>query len=465
MAERTHFAATSGAADAHIPPTAVRVLIVEDNAADAEYVAELLELTEHGDVEVRVATTLADALEQLVEMPDCALLDLGLPDTAGLEGVLELSRHAPGLPIVVLSGQSDRAIAMQAVKHGAQDYLNKGAIDGDNVLRAIRYAIERKRTEHTLQRLATQDQLTGLANRALFVEHLTRAVDRRRSQVPLAVLFIDLDGFKEINDGLGHAAGDLLLAEVGAVLVATLRPEDTVARFGGDEFAVLCEQIAEPKMAEQIAARVVRAVGLLSSPQRAISASVGVALSVGAEKISAATLLAEADEAMYLAKRQGKAHVAVQAHPTAPRGDGAGEPGRLPWPFADRPGREGLHDLHALLRATFDDAPGGIAIVERRADDTIQLIRVNVALCALTGYDEAELLRRGVAALGFAPEPASPGSVEAWRLVHADGSDRRVLVARVALLDGTAGESRRAVWHISDSTAHTTPASYPGGCP
>jgi diguanylate cyclase (GGDEF)-like protein len=112
-------------------------------------------------------------------------------------------------------------------------------------------------------------------------------------------LFIDLDGFKEINDGLGHAAGDLLLAEVGAVLVATLRPEDTVARFGGDEFAVLCEQIAEPKMAEQIAARVVRAVGLLSSPQRAISASVGVALSVGAEKISAATLLAEADEAMY----------------------------------------------------------------------------------------------------------------------------------------------------------------------
>jgi DNA-binding NarL/FixJ family response regulator len=150
VTEKTHFAATSGAADAHIPPTAVRVLIVEDNAADAEYVAELLELTEHGDVEVRVATTLADALEQLVEMPDCALLDLGLPDTAGLEGVLELSRHAPGLPIVVLSGQSDRAIAMQAVKHGAQDYLNKGAIDGDNVLRAIRYAIERKRTEHTL---------------------------------------------------------------------------------------------------------------------------------------------------------------------------------------------------------------------------------------------------------------------------------------------------------------------------
>ena len=163
MTGNTHSAAIGGAPDLHIGlPAAIRVLIVEDNAADAEYAAELLEETEHGDVDVRVATTLADAVGQLVDMPDCALLDLGLPDTQGLEGVLELSRHAPGLPIVVLSGQSDRAVAMQAVKHGAQDYLNKGALDGDDVLRAIRYAIERKRTEHTLQQLATQDQLLSL---------------------------------------------------------------------------------------------------------------------------------------------------------------------------------------------------------------------------------------------------------------------------------------------------------------
>jgi PAS domain S-box-containing protein len=102
---------------------------------------------------------------------------------------------------------------------------------------------DRKRMEADLERLALYDSLTGLPNRALFTDRLAHAIERRGKSNATAVYFIDVDRFKRINDSLGHGAGDEVLREVAARIQRTLRPDDTVARFGGDEFTILCESV------------------------------------------------------------------------------------------------------------------------------------------------------------------------------------------------------------------------------
>lgn len=176
-----------------------------------------------------------------------------------------------------------------------------------------RDATLRKLHEDQLTHQATHDALTGVANRQLFDELLVRAVFRTdRSMAPAAVLFVDLDGFKDVNDLFGHQAGDRVLAESARRLEATVRPSDVVGRLGGDEFAVLCENLTAPDDAERIAGRIVEALGRpipVASGVAQISASVGVAVAVAGE--GAASVLSRADRAMYDAKRAGKAGFAV----------------------------------------------------------------------------------------------------------------------------------------------------------
>ncbi len=172
-----------------------------------------------------------------------------------------------------------------------------------------RDATMRKLYEDQLEHQATHDALTGLANRKLFEELLMRAVFRGdRSHQPLAVLFVDLDGFKEINDDFGHPMGDRVLAETARRLESVVRPGDVVARLGGDEFAVLCENLSAVSDAEKIAGRIVAAVAEpipVASGIAVVTASVGVALADDGE--GAASLVSRADHAMYEMKNQGKA--------------------------------------------------------------------------------------------------------------------------------------------------------------
>lgn len=172
-----------------------------------------------------------------------------------------------------------------------------------------RDATMRKLHEGQLEHQATHDALTGLANRKLFEELLMRAVFRGdRSHHPVAVLFVDLDGFKEINDAHGHPMGDRVLAEVARRLENTVRPGDVVARLGGDEFAVLCESLSEIADAEKIAGRIVASVAEpipVTSGIAIVTASVGVALADDGE--GASSLVSRADHAMYEMKNAGKA--------------------------------------------------------------------------------------------------------------------------------------------------------------
>jgi diguanylate cyclase (GGDEF)-like protein/PAS domain S-box-containing protein len=172
-----------------------------------------------------------------------------------------------------------------------------------------RDATVRKLHEDQLEHQATHDPLTGLANRKLFDELLVRAVFRaERGRRALAVLYMDLDGFKDVNDVFGHQAGDRVLSETARRLESVIRPGDIVARLGGDEFVVLCENLAAPDDAEKIATRVVQAVGqpiAVAAGVATVTASVGVA--IGGLGESAASVVARADEAMYRTKQDGKA--------------------------------------------------------------------------------------------------------------------------------------------------------------
>jgi len=284
------------------------VLLVEDNPGDARLVQELLSET-GSQFELFHVVTLTDARQHLMaEGVDCVLLDLSLPDASRLEAPMQLRAAAPDVPIVILSGLQDELLAIKAVQEGAQDYLVKGRVDGAAIGRSIRYAAERKSLEMQMAHKAMHDALTGLPNRTLFHDRLKHAVMRaKRHQSMLGVMFIDLDGFKPINDGLGHDVGDLLLKALGRRLQEGLRASDTAARFGGDEFMVLCEDVADEQHVISIAERLQAAVAepfRIAGHDLAVSSSMGIVVSTGHEE-SADSLIRNADAAMYRAKRQG----------------------------------------------------------------------------------------------------------------------------------------------------------------
>ncbi len=172
----------------------------------------------------------------------------------------------------------------------------------------------RKEAETLLAHRALHDHLTGLPNRALFLELAARAIEvSRRRGSGVAVLFLDLDRFKVINDSLGHEAGDRLLRATADRLAEAVRPTDTVARFAGDEFAVLCEEVASVEDAVGVAGRLISCLAgplQLGASEVVISASVGVALSE-VEDVDAEALLRNADTAMYLAKGRGRGRIEV----------------------------------------------------------------------------------------------------------------------------------------------------------
>ena len=195
----------------------------------------------------------------------------------------------------------------------------------------LRDVTEKKQVEQKLEQLAMHDGLTGLPNRNLFMDRLSRAlVQSEREQKRAALLFMDLDGFKAVNDTLGHAAGDELLCVVAQRLQGCVRRSDTVARLGGDEFAVILEQIQNEDSVSAIAQTIIDAVHepvRLGNNHAIVSVSIGIALFPGNNQ-SLKELMMDADRAMYVAKNSGKNHfefhVAEPAFAGMPRGTRAG---------------------------------------------------------------------------------------------------------------------------------------------
>ncbi|MEO8340204.1 MAG: response regulator, partial [Nitrospirota bacterium] len=184
----------------------IKALLVEDNDVDAELTQNLLSEWSIEEFQITRAKTLGEGLAFLSrERFDAVLLDLSLPDAFGLPAVRQVHTTCPTIPVVVLSGVSDQSLALQAIQQGAQDYLVKGQGHPELLARAVRYAIERKRSEEHLTYLAQYDHLTGLVNRTLFRDRLVQAMARtKRMQQPICLMLLDLDRFKAVNDTFGH---------------------------------------------------------------------------------------------------------------------------------------------------------------------------------------------------------------------------------------------------------------------
>ena len=242
---------------------------------------------------------------------DIILADYTLPQFNGIEALRVMQQRKLDIPFIVVSGTigEDRAVA--AMKAGAHDYIMKGntARLVPAIARELKEAEVRRdyrRAQERIQYLAYFDPLTDLPNRTLFTDRLSQAVlIGRRDKQRFALMFLDLDRFKSINDTLGHHAGDDALRQAAARIKACLRESDTVARIGGDEFAVLLPTATHLDGANVVALKILKA---LKQPLRIddrrfeIGVSQGIAL-FPEHGNEADSLMRAADVAMYAAKR------------------------------------------------------------------------------------------------------------------------------------------------------------------
>jgi diguanylate cyclase (GGDEF)-like protein len=285
------------------------VLLIEDNPGDARLIREMLAEEPDSPFQLHFSERLAHGLDFLASRKaDLVLLDLSLPDSLGLETFAKVYEHSPAVPIIVLTGTDDKTVALNAVKGGAQDYLVKGKLDRELLVRAMQYSIERKRYQVQIEHQANYDALTGLPNRTLLHDRLRQAVFAQRAVRSIAVVFIDLDHFKFVNDSLGHNVGDELLKSMSERLRTVLRPGDTVARLGGDEFVLILNDQSNEEVIframQRVAAKVSEPI-TINGKELYLTCSAGISL-YPQDGPDVDTLLRNADVAMYRAKEAGR---------------------------------------------------------------------------------------------------------------------------------------------------------------
>jgi len=287
----------------------IRAVIVEDDDQDFLLIKTALRTSERADYDIRHLATLTEASQVLIDDDyDIILLDYFLGEHSGLDVLHQARELRCTKPIVVMTGTNSAELDDMLMKEGAADFIPKDDLSTAFLDRTIRHAIERKNSEQEIADLVRRDHLTGLGNRVLFEEHMELAIARAsRSNAQLAVLFMDLDRFKDVNDSLGHHIGDLLLTLVGDRLKRSVRKSDFVARIGGDEFTVLLDGINSPdditQIVEKICAEVCRPAPI-SNTTLDVSVSIGVALYPENGELPI-ELMQKADMALYESKALG----------------------------------------------------------------------------------------------------------------------------------------------------------------
>jgi diguanylate cyclase (GGDEF)-like protein len=282
----------------------VNILLVESNRKLAE---ELRQSLQRGIAHAQTVTVdRGDDASAMLGLADLDCIVVGLNGASELEQVKNLTEGA-GLsrtvPVVAVGDEPATLAGLAALRRGADEYVERASASGDALASKVALALERQRMR-TAQ-LPIRDAITGLPNSVLFKDRVRSALIRsRRTASDVVVIFIDLDCFKDVNDTHGHAAGDLLLIEVARRLERSFRRSDTVARYGGDEFTVLCEGTEIGRHLDLLRAQVDKAFAdpvPINSHEIAIEASVGIA--VARDESNPEVLIKRADAAMYAAKR------------------------------------------------------------------------------------------------------------------------------------------------------------------
>jgi len=237
------------------------------------------------------------------------LLDLNLPDARGAVAPRTLQKAAADVPIVILTGIADDQLAAENARAGVQDYLLKSEINGDILVRSLRYAMERSRLLAEAKALSIRDDLTGLFNRRGFLGAAEQQLKTAsRLGEPVLLLFADVDGMKECNDEYGHAHGDRLLQKAARTLRRTFRESDVLGRLGGDEFAILSLANGQGDSRAIVARlqRNIEAENADDSQPVPLSLSVGLAFSDPRSGARLDDLMEQADAWMYDHKRRKK---------------------------------------------------------------------------------------------------------------------------------------------------------------
>lgn len=287
-----------------------RILVADDDRAMRFALQDVLE--KDGYV-VDVASTGHQAVTLCQKhMADLILMDALMPEMNGFEACKKIRAFPKGaeVPILMITALEDEHSVELAFSTGANDYIPK-PIHFAVLRKRIALLLEARLTQRTLNRLAYHDPLTNLANRAQFMERLSTVIKCTADQRQLhAVLFLDLDRFKLTNDTMGHEVGDQMLKAAAERIQGCVRKEDLVSRFGGDEFTLLLEKIANPQVAAAVAEKICNTIAkpfVLMDQEFYISSSIGISL-YPADGTDVGLLIKHADTAMYRAKEQGNTY-------------------------------------------------------------------------------------------------------------------------------------------------------------
>jgi len=287
---------------------AIKILFIDREHGEYLLIADILSHVRGVKYELVWCNQLETALPQILSNEfDVVLLDFFWGDLSARDLLNAAKLQANKTPIVIMTDEMEIEVDRDVIRAGASDYLIKGQIDHQLLERTIRYAMERKQTELYLARLAHYDQLTDIPNRILFRDRLEHVIHlANRDKTSFALLFIDLDGFKQVNDNFGHDAGDAIIRICAERLSTCMRRSDSVARMGGDEFTLLLSHVENHTDVAHIAEKI---IALISTPAEingyevVVGCSIGIAIFPQAGR-DAESLLKNADMAMYKAKQE-----------------------------------------------------------------------------------------------------------------------------------------------------------------
>lgn len=287
----------------------IRILIVEDSEEDREQLTRLLTAARGANYALTFASDPVQAERELARaVHDICLLDYQLGPRTGLEVLRSAAARRFAGPIVVLTGNDDYEIDLAVMKAGAVDFLPKGALTAVLLERVIRYSIQHYANQQQFTYLAEHDQVTGLFNRRVVQDRIAGKLAGPSDQrVPFVVIYFDLDGFKSINDSLGHSVGDYALVAAAERLAACCGPQVLLGRMGGDEFVAVIDA-PDPGRIETMLADVLthfRKPVMVREHRLRVTVSIGAAR-YPEDSTDGTALLAHADAAMYAAKREGR---------------------------------------------------------------------------------------------------------------------------------------------------------------
>jgi diguanylate cyclase (GGDEF)-like protein len=291
-----------------------KILVVDDQELTVRMVTEMLR--EAGYAAVTFTTNPSEVRElHRKNRYDLILLDLQMPGMNGFHVMEELNDIESDAYLPVLAMTAEPAHKLHALKAGARDFISK-PFDPDEALMRIRNMLEvrllhdeARNNAKALESMALYDALTGLANRRLLTDRISAALaNARRNNGSMAIVYLDLDGFKQINDALGHGIGDALLKMVAGRLKAAVRQEDTVGRLGGDEFAIALWNASSVDDVVTVASKLIKSVSMPYAIEHhtvrvTTSAGIGIFPRHG---MDANTIMKRADTALYAAKHAGK---------------------------------------------------------------------------------------------------------------------------------------------------------------